>query len=89
MSTNGVFTLRFDDGSELCAFPHGQDSSWTVVSGEQSVHCLAGGDLKTGSIRPPALSGVVEIPTSRISSWATFHEVFAQALGFPEFYGGT
>jgi hypothetical protein len=30
---------------------------------------------------------VVEIPTPMISDWETFHDVFAAALGFPEFYG--
>jgi hypothetical protein len=30
---------------------------------------------------------VVEIPVSRITDWDTFHEVFKNALGFPDFYG--
>ena len=30
---------------------------------------------------------IIEIPTSSISDWRTFHDVFAQTLGFPEFYG--
>ena len=30
---------------------------------------------------------VVRIDTSRIVDWATFHAVFAEALGFPDFYG--
>ena len=27
------------------------------------------------------------IPTKQIADWATFHEVFSDALGFPAFYG--
>src|SRR3954453_16852044 len=30
---------------------------------------------------------VVEIPTSKIRDWDTFDDVFAVALGFPDFYG--
>lgn len=30
---------------------------------------------------------IVPIPTKLISSWETFHDVFADALGFPPFYG--
>jgi hypothetical protein len=30
---------------------------------------------------------VVRIPTQRIVDWNTFHDVFAEALGFPDFYG--
>ena len=30
---------------------------------------------------------VVRIPTSRISDWDSFHRVFAEAMGFPDFYG--
>ena len=30
---------------------------------------------------------VIEIPVSEISDWDTFHDVFAAALGFPDFYG--
>ena len=30
---------------------------------------------------------VVEIPVGKIEDWDTFHDVFAAALGFPEFYG--
>jgi hypothetical protein len=32
-------------------------------------------------------TAVVPIPTSSISDWSTFHAVFAEALGFPSFYG--
>jgi hypothetical protein len=32
---------------------------------------------------------VVRIPTNKIVDWATFHDVFARELGFPDFYGGT
>ena len=31
---------------------------------------------------------IVRIDTRRITDWRTFHDVFAQALGFPDFYGG-
>ena len=40
--------------------------------------------------RPPYHSGapmIVRVPTQRIHDWATFHDVFAEVLGFPEFYG--
>ena len=30
---------------------------------------------------------MIDIPVSEISDWDTFHDVFATALGFPEFYG--
>lgn len=30
---------------------------------------------------------VVEIDTTRIDDWASLHDVFSEALGFPEFYG--
>ena len=30
---------------------------------------------------------VVSIPTDRISDWESFHDVFAETLGFPSFYG--
>jgi hypothetical protein len=29
----------------------------------------------------------VTIPTRRITDWDTFHDVFAEILGFPDFYG--
>jgi hypothetical protein len=30
---------------------------------------------------------VLQIDTHRITDWPTFHAVFAETLGFPEFYG--
>jgi RNAse (barnase) inhibitor barstar len=30
---------------------------------------------------------LVRIDTTKIHDWASFHDVFAEALGFPEFYG--
>jgi hypothetical protein len=30
---------------------------------------------------------IVRIPTARIRDWDTFHQVFAELLGFPAFYG--
>ena len=30
---------------------------------------------------------VVSIPTNRIADWASFHDVFAETLGFPSYYG--
>ena len=30
---------------------------------------------------------IVPIPTKLISDWPSFHEVFAEAFGFPDFYG--
>ncbi|TWT00330.1 barstar family protein [Reyranella sp. CPCC 100927] len=30
---------------------------------------------------------IVDIPVSRITNWDTFHDVFQEALGFPDFYG--
>lgn len=30
---------------------------------------------------------IIDIPVKRIVDWATFHEVFAEVLGYPEFYG--
>lgn len=30
---------------------------------------------------------VITIPVERITDWPSFHDVFAQALGFPDFYG--
>jgi hypothetical protein len=33
------------------------------------------------------MSIVVRIPTSQITDWDSFHSVFSEALGFPDFYG--
>lgn len=30
---------------------------------------------------------LIDVPAKRIVDWTTFHEVFAEALGFPDFYG--
>ena len=30
---------------------------------------------------------VIKLDTSRITDWDTFHRVFAEVFGFPEFYG--
>jgi hypothetical protein len=30
---------------------------------------------------------VVKILAGRITNWATFHDIFAEVLGFPDFYG--
>jgi hypothetical protein len=30
---------------------------------------------------------VIDVPTRRITDWETFHDVFAEILGFPDFYG--
>jgi hypothetical protein len=30
---------------------------------------------------------VIDVPVKRIVDWTTFHEVFAEVLGFPAFYG--
>lgn len=30
---------------------------------------------------------IVKIDASRITDWASFHNVFAETFGFPEFYG--
>ena len=30
---------------------------------------------------------LVEIDTARITDWGTFHDVFAEAFGFPDFCG--
>jgi hypothetical protein len=30
---------------------------------------------------------VIDVPTSRVTNWASFHEVFASALGFADYYG--
>jgi RNAse (barnase) inhibitor barstar len=32
-------------------------------------------------------SVVVSIPVDLITDWPSFHDVFKQALGFPDFYG--
>ena len=31
---------------------------------------------------------IVRIETKRIVDWPSFHQVFQEALGFPDFYGG-
>jgi len=33
------------------------------------------------------ITNVVVIDTERIVDWASFHAVFAEAMGFPDFYG--
>jgi RNAse (barnase) inhibitor barstar len=30
---------------------------------------------------------IVDVPMSHITDWDTFHATFAEALGFPDFYG--
>jgi RNAse (barnase) inhibitor barstar len=30
---------------------------------------------------------IVRIDTTKIRDWASFHEVFSEAFGFPDFYG--
>lgn len=30
---------------------------------------------------------LIDVPVSRIDGWESFHDVFAEALGFPDFYG--
>jgi len=30
---------------------------------------------------------LVRIPTARITDWDSFHRVFAEVMGFPDFYG--
>jgi hypothetical protein len=30
---------------------------------------------------------VISIPSARITDWESFHDVFAEVLGFPDFYG--
>ena len=30
---------------------------------------------------------LIQIPTRQIVDWPSFHQVFAQTMGFPEFYG--
>lgn len=30
---------------------------------------------------------IIDVPVKRIVDWTTFHDVFAEALGFPAFYG--
>ncbi len=30
---------------------------------------------------------IVSIPTERIHDWSSFHDVFKEVLGFPDFYG--
>ena len=34
-----------------------------------------------------AMSNMVVVDCSRISDWESLHDVFADALGFPEYYG--
>jgi hypothetical protein len=30
---------------------------------------------------------IVDVPVSKITDWSSFHDVFAETLGFPGFYG--
>jgi hypothetical protein len=39
--------------------------------------------MGSGAIEPV----VVQVPTSHIEDWDSFHQVFASALGFAEYYG--
>ena len=43
-------------------------------------------DTRLGLSRVPAVS-TVRTPTSRIGDWESFHDVFAEALRFPDYYG--
>ena len=40
-------------------------------------------NLEHVAMRPPT----VRIQTKRITDWESFHSVFAETMGFPEFYG--
>jgi len=33
------------------------------------------------------MPGVIEIDGSKVADWESFHDVFANGLGFPKFYG--
>ena len=30
---------------------------------------------------------IVDVPVSRVTDWKSFHDTFAETLGFPDFYG--
>jgi uncharacterized protein DUF6188 len=44
-STEGVLLLRFDDGSQLQAYPNDRYESWSVVGEGRTVQCLPGGEI--------------------------------------------
>jgi hypothetical protein len=45
------------------------------------------GRLGCDAVKTANVGRVVKIDASSIDSWETFHSVFAEALGFPDFYG--
>ena len=46
-SADGTLTLRFDDRSELRAFPDHEHESWSVVGRGRVVQCMPGGAVNS------------------------------------------
>ena len=44
-SADGTLLLRFDDGSEVRAYPDDRYESWAVVSDGRTFQCLPGGEV--------------------------------------------
>src|SRR6476661_1636222 len=44
-SEDGPLLLRFDDGSEVRAYPDDRYESWTVVGDGRTFQCLPGGEV--------------------------------------------
>ena len=44
-SADGILMLRFDDGSEVRAYPDERYESWSVVADGRPFQCLPGGDI--------------------------------------------
>jgi hypothetical protein len=44
-SADGVLVLRFDDGSEVRAYPSERYESWSVVGDGRTFQCLPGGEV--------------------------------------------
>lgn len=68
---------------------HGVLSTEKVLCEDRSEHVYTDAGAAT-SVRidePAREATAVVLPTSRIRHWATFHDVFAETFGFPDFYG--
>src|SRR5262245_17924374 len=74
-------------GADLTRSP---DSRFTTsVQATMTSFCRCRHRWSPGSVRKPgsAMRALVRIDTTKICDWASFHDVFSETFGFPDFYG--